>query len=259
MGLEFIETGFDRPETEEVIGERPWNDLRLVIAHDPMTAADQTAKRNARIEALITQGDQWAGKLDDQDDGKKHRGRKLSDSGAKARFYHAVCEAHLSRIIQVDMTAQQFSYDIDEGVRTLAERMDGKLLLVSNVQDLSPAEVVARYKSLADIERGFKVLKSELEIGPVYHRLPDRIRAHAAICFMALILHRVMRSRLRASHTGLTPERALEQLRRIQHHQIRLNGAPPYPGCLPSTSVKARYCMPSGWKNPPRLQQLTLL
>ena len=117
------------------------------------------------LNALIAQGDQWAGKLDDQDDGKKHRGRKLSDSGAKARFYHAVCEAHLSRIIQVDMAAQQFSYDIDEGARTLAERMDGKLLLVTNVQDLSPAEVVTRYKSLADIERGFKVLKSELEIG----------------------------------------------------------------------------------------------
>ena len=195
MGLEFIETGFDRPETEEVIDERPWNDLRLVIAHDPMTAADQTAKRNARIEVLITQGDQWAGKLDDQDDGKKHRGRKLSDSGAKARFYHAVCEAHLSRIIKVDMAAQQFSYDIDESARTLAERMDGKLLLVSNVQDLSPEEIVARYKSLADIERGFKVLKSELEIGPVYHRLPERIPAHTAICFMALLLRRVMRGR----------------------------------------------------------------
>ena len=74
-----------------------------------MTAADQTAKRNARIEALVTQADQWAGKLDDQDDSKKHRGRKLSDSGAKARFYHAVCEAHLSRIIQVDMAAQQLA------------------------------------------------------------------------------------------------------------------------------------------------------
>lgn len=60
-----------------------------------MTAAEQTAKRNARIEALVTQADQWAGKLDDQDDGKKHRGRKLSDSGAKARVYHAVCEAYL--------------------------------------------------------------------------------------------------------------------------------------------------------------------
>jgi len=51
--------------------------------------------------------------------------------------------------------------------------------------------VVSRYKSLADIERGFRVLKSEIEIGPTYHRLPERIRAHATICFMALILCRV--------------------------------------------------------------------
>ena len=40
------------------------------------------------------------------------------------------------------------------------------------------AEVVKRYKSLADIERGFRVLKSDIEIVPVYHRLPQRIRRH---------------------------------------------------------------------------------
>jgi transposase len=42
-----------------------------------------------------------------------------------------------------------------------------------------PSILVNRYKALADIERGFRVLKSEIEIGPVYHRLPERIRAHA--------------------------------------------------------------------------------
>ena len=62
--------------------------------------------------------------------------------------------------------------------------------------------MIQRYKSLADIERGFKVLKSEIEIGPVYRRLPERVRAHASICFMALILHRVMRSRLKAADAG---------------------------------------------------------
>ena len=60
-----------------------------------------------------------------------------------------------------------------------AQAMDGKLLLVSNVPDLSAQQIVARYKSLADIERGFHVLKSEIEIAPVFHRLPERIRAHA--------------------------------------------------------------------------------
>jgi hypothetical protein len=48
--------------------------------------------------------------------------------------------------------------------------MDGKLLLVTNATDLTAQEVVQRHKALADIERGFRVLKSEIEIGPVYHR-----------------------------------------------------------------------------------------
>jgi transposase len=245
--------------SEEVIGELAWNDLRLVIAHDPAAAATQTQRRSELIEALIAQGEQWAGKLVDQDGGVKRRGRKLSDSGAKARFYHAVSEAHLSKIIKVDMAAQLFSYDINAEARTLAEMMDGKLLLVSNVEGMMSPDIVTRYKSLADIERGFKVLKSEIEIGPVYHRLPERIRAHASICFMALILHRVMRTRLRAANTNLTPERALEQLRRIQHHRICLNDATPVTGVSSINDEQNKVLHALRVKKPVVAQQMTLL
>jgi hypothetical protein len=245
--------------SEEIIDELAWNDLRLVVAHDPATAAIQTQRRSDRIDALIAQGEQWAGKLVEQDDGVKRRGRKLSDSGAKARFFHAVSEAHLSKIIKVDLAAQLFSYDIDDTARTLAEMMDGKLLLVTNVEGLSPLDIVTRYKSLADIERGFKVLKSEIEIGPVYHRLPERIRAHASICFMALILHRIMRTRLRAANAGLSPERALEQLHRIQHHRIRLNGAEPVTGVSSINDEQNKVFHALRVKKPIASQQLTLL
>jgi transposase len=243
----------------EIIDELAWNDLRLVVAHDPAMAAIQTQRRSERIDALIAQGEQWAGKLVEQDDGVKKRGRKLSDSGAKARFFHAVSEAHLSKIIKVNLAEELFSYDIDANARELAEMMDGKLLLVTNVQGLTPADIVIRYKSLADIERGFKVLKSEIEIGPVYHRLPERIKAHASICFMALILHRVMRSRLRAANAGLTPERALEQLRRIQHHRIRLNGATPVAGVSSINDQQSEVLNALRVKKPDVSQQLTLL
>jgi hypothetical protein len=247
------------PASAEIIDELSWNDLRLVVAHDPAMAAIQTQRRSERIDALIAQGDQWAGKLVEQDEGVKKRGRKLSDSGAKARFFHAVSEAHLSKIIKVDLAAELFSYDIDANARELAEMMDGKLLLVTNVQALTPADIVTRYKSLADIERGFKVLKSEIEIGPVYHRLPERIKAHASICFMALILHRVMRTRLRAAETGVTPERALEQLRRIQHHRIRLNGAEPVTGVSSINDQQSEVLNALRVKKPDVSQQLTLL
>lgn len=45
---------------------------------------------------------------------------------------------------------------------------------------------------------------------------------HAAICFTALVLHRILRQRLQASHTGISPMRCLETLRRIQHHRVHL-------------------------------------
>ena len=93
---------------------------------------------------------------------------------------------------------------MDEERQSYLELLNGKLLLVTNT-DTPAAQVVAHYKSLADIERGFRVLKSDIEIGPVYHRLPQRIRAHAMVCFVALVLYRVMRMRLTASRREESP------------------------------------------------------
>ena len=88
----------------EITAEVAWNDLRLVLAHDPATALEQQQKRQAKMNELQTQANAWAGKLDEQDQGgAKKRGRKLSDSGAKARFYHEVRESHLGNIIKVNL------------------------------------------------------------------------------------------------------------------------------------------------------------
>ena len=259
--LQPFHSGLCQSAKEEIIGELAWDNLRLVVAHDPDTAATQTRQRNERMDSLIRQADEWTGKLDRQDEGVKLRGRKLSDSGAKARFFHAVADAHLSRIIKVDLKSDLFSYHFDEIAKTLAELMDGKLLLVTNTpqETLTPTEVVCRYKSLADIERGFKVLKSELEIGPCYHRLPERIRAHASICFLALILHRIMRSRLTDAETGLSPERAIAQLQRIQHHRVRLDGSKPMAGVSSLTAIQNKVLNALRIEKPVTPQQLTLL
>ena len=244
---------------DEITFEVAWQEQRLIMAHDPATALEQRQKRQGKMNELQTQANAWVGKLDEQDQGTKKRGRKLSDSGAKARFYHEVRESHLGNIIKVDLKGELFNYVIDEGALKLAQLMDGKLLVITNVKDLEPQAVIERYKSLADIERGFKVLKSELEIGPVYHRLPERIRAHASICFMALILHRVMRMRLRAGNTGITPERALQTLKRIQHHRVSINGAEPLTGVSSLTDEDNKVFQALKVKLPSHAQSLTLL
>jgi len=68
---------------------------------------------------------------------------------------------------------------------------DGVFVLTSNAM-LSAPEVVESYRSLWQIEQGFKQLKTELKLGPIYHFTDKRIRGHIFICFLALILRRFL-------------------------------------------------------------------
>ncbi|TXH29266.1 MAG: IS1634 family transposase [Burkholderiaceae bacterium] len=245
--------------SEDIVTECQWQGHRLVVAHNPQRAAEQTRERLSRIQALELRAAQLAGKLDAQDAGKAQRGRRLSDSGAKARFFHEVSDAHLARIIKVDLKSDLFTYEIDEAALARAQLMDGKLMLVTNVKDMKADEVVRRYKSLADIERGFRVLKSEIEIAPVYHRLPERIRAHASICFMALILYRVMRQRLKRAGSDLSPESALADLRRIQRHSVRIDNGEPIQGVSTIHPRQADVLAALNIKEPSHDAQMSLL
>jgi transposase len=157
----------------------------LIVAHDPLRAAEQGEARRARITELEAMAEKMVGRLDAQDAGATPQGRRASDRGAYSRFIRAVAEAEMARFLKADLTADRFSWSVDEGAVAEAQLFDGTLALITNTRDISPAEAVARYKGLADIERGFRVLKSDIEIAPVHHRLPDRIRAHALICFLA--------------------------------------------------------------------------
>jgi len=72
------------------------------------------------------------------------------------------------------------------------------------------------------LERGFRVLKQDIALAPLHHRLPERIRAHGLICFLALLLHRVMPPKL----TDQSPSAALRKLKRLKRVQLhRLTAA----------------------------------
>ena len=210
---------------EEGLAEDRFAGHRLIVAHDPLRAAEQGERRRARIAELEAMAEKMVGKLDAQDAGQTAKGRRASDRGAYSRFTRAVAEAEMTRFLKADLNADRFSWSVDEDAVAQAELFDGKLALVTNAPDLGPAEAVARYKGLADIERGFRVLKSDIEIAPVHHRLPDRIRAHAMICFLALVLYRVMRMRLKAKGHATSPRTALDLLERIQQHVARIGPA----------------------------------
>jgi len=221
---DLIET-FRNMTFEDGLAEDRFAGHRLIVAHDPVRAAEQGDRRRARIAELEAMAEKMTDKIQSQDEGKVTRGRRASDRGAYSRFTRAVAEAEMTRFLKADLYADDFSWSVDDDAIAAAELFDGKLALITNAPDLSPADAVARYKGLADIERGFRVLKSDIEIAPVHHRLPDRIRAHAMICFLALVLYRVMRMRLKAKGHSASPRTALDLLERIQQHVARIGPA----------------------------------
>ena len=184
---------------------------RLIVAHDLLRTSAQTVRRRSRIAELEAIAAKMVARLDARDGGKTARARRASDCGACSRFTRAGAEAEMARFLKADPRADRFSWSVDEAAVAEAQLFDGRLALITNAPDLSPTEAVARYRALADIERGFRVLKSDIEIAPVRHRLPDRIRAHAPICYLALVLYRVMRMKLKAKGHSASPRTALER------------------------------------------------
>lgn len=209
---------------KESVLETEWQGRRLVVAHNPERAAEQTASRRHKIQRVEQLGEALARRLENQLAGKPGRGRRSTDRSAHRRFHQKVLHHQLSSIVKADLGSPDFCYDVDDEAWAAAERLDGKLLLVTSLDELDAEAIVERYRSLADIERGFRTLKSTLDIAPVHHRLPERIRAHALICFMALVLYRVMRMRLKANGSAYSVERAIEALEQVQWHQVELSG-----------------------------------
>jgi hypothetical protein len=71
------------------------------------------------------------------------------------------------------------------------ENLDGKYLLRCAGPQLTAEDIALGYKQLLEVERGWRDMKSLLDLRPVYHRLEERIRAHVILCWLALLLVRV--------------------------------------------------------------------
>ena len=74
-------------------------------------------------------------------------------------------------------------------------KLDGKYLLRTSDPHLSTEDIALGYKQLLEVERGWRDMKQILDLRPVFHRLEDRIRAHVLLCWLALLLVRVVETR----------------------------------------------------------------
>ena len=95
---------------------------------------------------------------------------------------------------------------IDAKAIAVEEKLDGKYLLRSNEPHLSAEDIALGYKQLLEVERGWRDMKQILDLRPVHHRLEDRIRAHVILCWLALLLIRIIETTTDDTWTNLRRE-----------------------------------------------------
>ena len=99
---------------------------------------------------------------------------------------------------------------IDRGAVTREAKLDGKFLLRTSDESLTPADLAQGYKALYEVERGWRDVKHTIDMRPAYHRREDRIEVHVQLCWLALLLLRVAET-----ETGETWRNLRNQLDRI--------------------------------------------
>jgi hypothetical protein len=216
------------------------SDKRWVVCHNPYEAERDQAQRDAAIERITTELERI----------RTARERKRGKNNAEAhRQAECALRDHpsLGRWIRQTPTGRLV---LDRSKIRAEARLDGKFLLSTSDPDLSAEDVALGYKNLLEAERGFRDLKSTLELRPVYHRIEPRIRAHVLLCWLALLLIRVAERR-----TGMTWRRIAIELGRV--HTVTLKGSAGIVAqTTPLTEVQQGIVDACGVAPPPRVTHL---
>jgi hypothetical protein len=147
---------------------------RFVVCHNPEQADRDAAVRTqlvTHLESLIAGSDSWT---------DRRRTELVGSLKAKPglRRYLRRTPAGLLRV--------------DAAAAKREQHLDGKWLLRTSDTTLTPEDLAAAYKQLLQVERGWRDMKGHLGLRPVFHHREDRIRAHVQLCWLALLLLRVV-------------------------------------------------------------------
>lgn len=148
---------------------------RYVVCHNPEEERRQQQHRAKVLQELEAE----LASLQDRRDGDGHNKR--------------ACELHASR--RYGRYLRQLKsgrLKIDKAAVRQAEKRDGRFVVHSNDDTLSPEDMALGYKQLMRVEQSWRTLKSGLKLRPVYHWAPHRIHAHVSVTVLSLLLERVV-------------------------------------------------------------------
>ena len=111
-------------------------------------------------------------------------------------------------------------YKLNPNKVILDERLDGIKGFATNDFTLSANDVIAHYQNQYDVERAFRISKTDLRIRPIYHRVEDRIKAHVLISFVSYAVYKEFERRLKLHDVRFKFSQKL--LRKIIEHLTAL-------------------------------------
>lgn len=141
---------------------------------------------------------------------KRVKSGKLSKEHINNRGYNK----YLKLTGDVNITIDYEKYEADSV-------WDGLKGYVTNTS-LSRKKVIENYSQLWQVEKAFRISKTDLRIRPVYHRLKNRIEAHICICFTAYTIYKELERLLKKNDIDLSPEKAINEIKEIRQLQYIL-------------------------------------
>jgi transposase len=150
---------------------------RYVLVRNPEEARRDAAQREQHLGALRKALDSL----------------KTLDGEAHSKA-HCRLHSHITykRYLKMD---KHGNLRIDRDAVKAMERLDGKYLIQTSDDTLSSEDVALGYKQLLKVEAAFRTLKQSLALRPVYHRKEERIRSHVLLCWLGLMLIRIVENK----------------------------------------------------------------
>ena len=168
--------------------------VRFILAYSPEIAQQSKATRQKRLE----KADAWFKPMLKRLDQAGNRGRKATPQGIYNRIRDYLRDHRLLHWYQLELANGTLSLKKNRKALNWEATVDGVLLLETSDMTIPAQGIVKHYKELAEVERGWRSLKSTLQLRPVHHWTELRIRAHIFICVIALQLERWMRNKLQS-------------------------------------------------------------
>jgi hypothetical protein len=141
---------------------------------------------------------------------------------------------------------------IDRAAVRADAHLDGKFLLRSSDPTLTAEDIALGYKQLLQVERGWRDMKTTLDLRPVHHHKEDRIRAHVQLCWLALLLIRIAENQ-----TADTWRNVRRELQRLHQGTFRGNAGLVHKTSQP-TAAQLRILRALGLDPPPTFPALDL-